>query len=126
MHQRFQVDVIFEEDKGFLSAIQNFMSNTKIPIILTTSDPGFSSVFDGRFEHYSMKKPTLVGHLSFTAFFLKLLKKKGNYKLWFQWRFYFGINILTFSCLPCNRIFFIHIIVTCWFSLLLAPMLNQN
>lgn len=56
----FQVDVVFEEDKGFLSAIQSFMSNTKIPIILTTSDLGFNSVFDGRFEHFMLKKPPVV------------------------------------------------------------------
>ena len=32
-----QVDVVFEEDKGFLAAIANFMETTKRPIILTTS-----------------------------------------------------------------------------------------
>jgi len=32
-----EVDVIFDEDAGFLSAIKTFMSTTKRPVILTTS-----------------------------------------------------------------------------------------
>lgn len=55
-----EVDVVFEEDKGFLSAIQNFMSNTKIPILLTTADPGFTHMFDGRYEQISFRRPSLA------------------------------------------------------------------
>lgn len=32
-----EVDVIFEDDTGFLSAIKTFMTTTKRPVILTTS-----------------------------------------------------------------------------------------
>lgn len=32
-----EVDVIFEDDAGFLSAIKTFMTTTKRPVILTTS-----------------------------------------------------------------------------------------
>lgn len=32
-----QVDVIFDDDTGFLSAVKTFMSTTKRPVILTTS-----------------------------------------------------------------------------------------
>jgi len=55
-----QVDIAFEEDRGFLSAIQTFMSTTKIPIILTTADPGFPSTFDGRFELMKLRRPPCV------------------------------------------------------------------
>ncbi|XP_057673840.1 ATPase family AAA domain-containing protein 5 isoform X1 [Corythoichthys intestinalis] len=55
-----EVDVIFEEDSGFLAAIKTFMSTTKRPVILTTSDPTFSTVFDGNFEEIYFKKPSLL------------------------------------------------------------------
>ena len=32
-----EVDVIFDEDSGFLAAIKTFMTTTKRPVILTTS-----------------------------------------------------------------------------------------
>lgn len=32
-----EVDVIFDDDSGFLSAIKTFMTTTKRPVILTTS-----------------------------------------------------------------------------------------
>lgn len=32
-----EVDVIFDDDSGFLAAIKTFMSTTKRPVILTTS-----------------------------------------------------------------------------------------
>ncbi|XP_064600712.1 ATPase family AAA domain-containing protein 5-like isoform X2 [Liolophura sinensis] len=52
-----EVDVVFEEDKGFWAAIQSFMNTTKRPIILTTSDSRFSHKFEGRFDHLVFKKP---------------------------------------------------------------------
>ncbi|XP_061557224.1 ATPase family AAA domain-containing protein 5 [Phycodurus eques] len=55
-----EVDVIFDEDSGFLAAIKTFMSTTKRPVILTTSDPAFSAVFDGNFEEVLFKTPSLV------------------------------------------------------------------
>ncbi|EQB78360.1 hypothetical protein CB1_000765051 [Camelus ferus] len=54
-----EVDVIFEEDAGFLSAIKTFMATTKRPVILTTSDPTFSLIFDGFFEEINFNTPSL-------------------------------------------------------------------
>ncbi|XP_069050757.1 ATPase family AAA domain-containing protein 5 [Lepisosteus oculatus] len=55
-----EVDVIFEDDSGFLAAIKTFMATTKRPVILTTSDPTFSSLFDGHFEEIHFKTPSMV------------------------------------------------------------------
>ncbi|XP_038132575.1 ATPase family AAA domain-containing protein 5 [Cyprinodon tularosa] len=55
-----EVDVIFDDDSGFLAAIKTFMSTTKRPVILTTSDPAFSSMFDGNFEEVHFKKPSVL------------------------------------------------------------------
>ena len=33
----FQVDVVFEEDKGFWAAVGSFMQNAKCPIIMTSN-----------------------------------------------------------------------------------------
>ncbi|XP_077415797.1 ATPase family AAA domain-containing protein 5 isoform X2 [Vanacampus margaritifer] len=55
-----EVDVIFDEDAGFLAAIKTFMSTTKRPVILTTSDPAFSTMFDGNFEEIHFKTPSLL------------------------------------------------------------------
>ncbi|KAI4566187.1 hypothetical protein MJG53_014864 [Ovis ammon polii x Ovis aries] len=54
-----EVDVIFEEDAGFLNAIKTFMATTKRPVILTTSDPTFSLMFDGCFEEINFNTPSL-------------------------------------------------------------------
>jgi len=53
---------VFEEDRGFWSAIQMFMSTTKIPIVLTTNNVTLSSKFDGRYEQYLFKTPSMVNH----------------------------------------------------------------
>ncbi|XP_042636415.1 ATPase family AAA domain-containing protein 5 [Orycteropus afer afer] len=55
-----EVDVIFDEDAGFLNAIKTFMATTKRPVILTTSDPTFSLMFDGCFEEIKFNTPSLV------------------------------------------------------------------
>ncbi|KAM9843976.1 ATPase family AAA domain-containing protein 5 [Aulostomus maculatus] len=55
-----EVDVIFEDDAGFLSAIKTFMTTTKRPVILTTSDPTFSTLFDGNFEEIHFKTPSVL------------------------------------------------------------------
>uniref|UniRef100_H3BBD2 ATPase family AAA domain containing 5 n=1 Tax=Latimeria chalumnae TaxID=7897 RepID=H3BBD2_LATCH len=60
-----EVDVIFDEDAGFLSAVKTFMATTKRPVILTTSDPTFSLVFDGCFEEIQFKMPSLVNVASY-------------------------------------------------------------
>lgn len=60
MNPLFQVDIVFEEDKGFWSAIQTFMNSTKIPIVLTTNDVTLSSKFEGRYEQFLFKTPSMV------------------------------------------------------------------
>uniref|UniRef100_A0A8C3SFD3 ATPase family AAA domain containing 5 n=1 Tax=Chelydra serpentina TaxID=8475 RepID=A0A8C3SFD3_CHESE len=59
------VDIIFDEDAGFLSAIKTFMATAKRPVILTTNDPTFSLMFDGYFEEISFKTPSLVNVASY-------------------------------------------------------------
>ena len=53
---------MFDEDKGFWSAVDQFMATTKVPIILTTTDNHFSekAPFGSRVEKVTMKTPTLV------------------------------------------------------------------
>ncbi|KAK1877528.1 ATPase family AAA domain containing protein 5 [Dissostichus eleginoides] len=60
-----EVDVIFDDDSGFLAAIKTFMTTTKRPVILTTSDPAFSSMFDGDFEEIIFKTPSMLDVSSF-------------------------------------------------------------
>ncbi|XP_029413767.1 ATPase family AAA domain-containing protein 5 isoform X2 [Nannospalax galili] len=60
-----EVDVIFDEDAGFLNAIKTFMATTKRPVILTTSDPTFSLVFDGCFEEINFNIPSLLNVASY-------------------------------------------------------------
>ncbi|XP_022093613.1 ATPase family AAA domain-containing protein 5-like isoform X2 [Acanthaster planci] len=58
------VDVVFEEDKGFLSAIATFLKTTKRPIVLTTSDSSFPDMFEERYEMVTFRKPpSLTTHL---------------------------------------------------------------
>nr|WKN12652.1 Atad5a [Haplophryne mollis] len=64
-----EVDVIFADDSGFLAAVKTFMTTTKRPVILTTSDPAFSAMFDGDFEEINFKAPSL----SDAGCFLRLL-----------------------------------------------------
>ncbi|NWI90671.1 ATAD5 protein, partial [Pitta sordida] len=60
-----EVDIIFDEDAGFLSAIKTFMATAKRPVILTTNDPTFSLMFDGCFEEISFRTPSLVNATSY-------------------------------------------------------------
>ncbi|XP_071329968.1 ATPase family AAA domain-containing protein 5 [Trachinotus anak] len=60
-----EVDVIFDDDSGFLAAIKTFMTTTKRPVILTTSDPAFSSMFDGNFEEIHFKTPSVLNVSSY-------------------------------------------------------------
>ncbi|XP_070580263.1 ATPase family AAA domain-containing protein 5-like isoform X2 [Ptychodera flava] len=50
-----EVDLIFEEDKGFWSAINTLMSTTKRPIVMTTSDSTFAVPIDECFLEYTFK-----------------------------------------------------------------------
>ncbi|XP_056315828.1 ATPase family AAA domain-containing protein 5b [Danio aesculapii] len=54
-----EVDVIFPEDVGFLTAIKTFMSTSKRPIILTTNDPLFGSRLKGNFDEIHFRTPSL-------------------------------------------------------------------
>ncbi|NXK32959.1 ATAD5 protein, partial [Piprites chloris] len=60
-----EVDIIFDEDAGFLSAIKTFMATAKRPVILTTNDPTFSLMFDGCFEEISFRAPSLINATSY-------------------------------------------------------------
>ncbi|NWR33581.1 ATAD5 protein, partial [Tachuris rubrigastra] len=60
-----EVDIIFDEDAGFLSAIKTFMATAKRPVILTTNDPTFSFLFDGSFEEINFRTPSLVNATSY-------------------------------------------------------------
>ncbi|XP_041634457.1 ATPase family AAA domain-containing protein 5 [Cheilinus undulatus] len=60
-----EVDVIFDDDSGFIAAIKTFMTTTKRPVILTTSDPAFSAMFDGCFEETLFKTPSVADASSF-------------------------------------------------------------
>uniref|UniRef100_UPI00358F2F26 ATPase family AAA domain-containing protein 5-like n=1 Tax=Myxine glutinosa TaxID=7769 RepID=UPI00358F2F26 len=60
-----EVDVIFDDDIGFLSAIKTFMATTKRPIVLTTNDPKFCNMFEGHYEQIIFERPSM---LSATAF----------------------------------------------------------
>ncbi|XP_013411401.1 ATPase family AAA domain-containing protein 5 isoform X2 [Lingula anatina] len=60
-----EVDVAFEEDKGFWAAIQTIMDTTKIPILLTTSDVNFSDKFEGKYEQLVFKTPSLKNTASY-------------------------------------------------------------
>lgn len=60
-----EVDIIFDEDAGFLSAIKTFMATAKRPVILTTNDPTFSLMFDGYFEEINFQTPSLINAASY-------------------------------------------------------------
>lgn len=53
-----EVDVIFDDDAGFLNAIKTFMATAKRPVILTTTDPNFSLMFECCFEEIRFKMPS--------------------------------------------------------------------
>ncbi|KAI7803414.1 ATPase family AAA domain-containing protein 5 [Triplophysa rosa] len=55
-----EVDIIFDEDTGFLAAIKTFNATTKRPVILTTSDLTFGATFDGYFEEIHFKAPSVA------------------------------------------------------------------
>ncbi|XP_043571056.1 ATPase family AAA domain-containing protein 5 isoform X4 [Chiloscyllium plagiosum] len=60
-----EVDVIFDDDAGFLSAIKTFMATAKRPVILTTTDPNFSLMFECWFEEICFKVPSLANVASY-------------------------------------------------------------
>ncbi|XP_060725039.1 ATPase family AAA domain-containing protein 5b [Tachysurus vachellii] len=60
-----EVDVVFEEDVGFLTAVKSLMCTTKRPIVLTTNDPSFGESFDGHFEKVRFKTPATESIVSY-------------------------------------------------------------
>ncbi|XP_041839835.1 ATPase family AAA domain-containing protein 5b isoform X2 [Melanotaenia boesemani] len=60
-----EVDIIFEEDVGFLAAIKTFMTTTRRPVILTTSDPSFKERFGCSLEEIIFKTPSAVNVCSY-------------------------------------------------------------
>uniref|UniRef100_UPI0037E72ED4 ATPase family AAA domain-containing protein 5b n=1 Tax=Semicossyphus pulcher TaxID=241346 RepID=UPI0037E72ED4 len=53
-----EVDVIFDDDVGFLAAIKTFMTTTKRPVILTTNDSSFKERFNCSVEKIFFKAPS--------------------------------------------------------------------
>ncbi|GAA6232351.1 ATPase family AAA domain-containing protein 5-like [Lates japonicus] len=60
-----EVDVIFDDDVGFLAAIKTFMTTTKRPVILTTNDPLFRERFNCSLEGIMFKTPSAVNVCSY-------------------------------------------------------------
>ncbi|KAM9770524.1 ATPase family AAA domain-containing protein 5b [Menidia menidia] len=60
-----EVDVIFEDDVGFLAAIKAFMTTTRRPVILTTNDPFFKERFDCSMEEIIFKTPSAANVCSY-------------------------------------------------------------
>ncbi|XP_078385185.1 ATPase family AAA domain-containing protein 5 [Cetorhinus maximus] len=60
-----EVDVIFDDDAGFLNAVKTFMATAKRPVILTTTDPNFSLMFECCFEEICFKVPSSANVASY-------------------------------------------------------------
>ncbi|XP_078693082.1 ATPase family AAA domain-containing protein 5-like isoform X2 [Branchiostoma floridae x Branchiostoma belcheri] len=76
-----EVDVVFEDDKGFLPAINTLMTTTKRPIILTTSDATFPARFEGRYEELTFKQPLqpiVTSHLQLLCLAENLPTKRAD------------------------------------------------
>ncbi|XP_034044557.1 ATPase family AAA domain-containing protein 5b [Thalassophryne amazonica] len=53
-----EVDVIFNDDVGFLAAVKTLMTTTKRPVVLTTNDPAFRWRFNCSLETIIFKTPS--------------------------------------------------------------------
>ncbi|XP_068448291.1 ATPase family AAA domain-containing protein 5b isoform X2 [Clinocottus analis] len=60
-----EVDVIFDDDVGFLAAVKTFMATAKRPVVLTTSDPSFRERFNCSVEEIVFKTPSVVDVCSY-------------------------------------------------------------
>ncbi|XP_042283266.1 ATPase family AAA domain-containing protein 5b isoform X1 [Thunnus maccoyii] len=60
-----EVDVVFEDDVGFLAAIKTFMTTTKRPVVLTTNDPSFRERFSCSLEEIIFKTPSAMNVSSY-------------------------------------------------------------
>ncbi|XP_046854959.1 uncharacterized protein LOC124447992 [Xenia sp. Carnegie-2017] len=54
-----EVDVLFEEDKGFWLAVNTIRKSSKRPIIMTASDTSAVEI-DGEYEHIKLRSPSLA------------------------------------------------------------------
>nr|WKN12656.1 Atad5b [Haplophryne mollis] len=72
-----EVDVIFEDDVGFLTAIKTFMTSTKRPVVLTTNDPSFRERFNCSLGEIVFATPSLVNVCSY----LRLVGLAENVRL---------------------------------------------
>ncbi|XP_068177688.1 ATPase family AAA domain-containing protein 5b [Antennarius striatus] len=72
-----EVDVIFDDDVGFLTAIKAFMTSTKRPVILTTNDPSFKERFSCGVEEIIFRTPSVAGVCSY----LQLVALAENVRL---------------------------------------------
>ncbi|XP_035515535.1 ATPase family AAA domain-containing protein 5b [Morone saxatilis] len=72
-----EVDVIFDDDVGFLAAIKTFMATTKRPVILTTNDSSFRERFNCTLEEIIFKTPSSVNVCSY----LQLVALAENVRL---------------------------------------------
>ncbi|KAM8771979.1 ATPase family AAA domain-containing protein 5b [Acanthopagrus schlegelii] len=72
-----EVDVIFDADVGFLSAIKTFMTTTKRPVVLTTNDPTFRERFSCSLVEIIFKTPSAVNVCSY----LQLVALAENVRL---------------------------------------------
>ncbi|XP_056264795.1 ATPase family AAA domain-containing protein 5b isoform X2 [Pseudoliparis swirei] len=60
-----EVDVIFDDDVGFLAAVKTFMTTTKRPVVLTTTDPSFRERFSCSLEEIVFKTPSAANIVSY-------------------------------------------------------------
>lgn len=72
-----EVDVIFEDDVGFLAAIKTLMTITKRPVILTTTDPMFRDRFNRSLDEIYFQTQSMADVCSY----LQLLCLAENIQL---------------------------------------------
>ncbi|XP_043970043.1 ATPase family AAA domain-containing protein 5b isoform X3 [Gambusia affinis] len=72
-----EVDVVFEDDVGFLTAIKVFMTTTKRPVVLTTNDPSFKERFGCNLDEIAFKTPPSANVCSY----LQLVCLAENFQL---------------------------------------------
>nr|XP_054607738.1 ATPase family AAA domain-containing protein 5b isoform X2 [Nothobranchius furzeri] len=60
-----EVDVIFEDDVGFVAAIRSFLTTTKRPVVLTSNDPFLRERFSCSLEEIVFKTPPAASVCSY-------------------------------------------------------------
>uniref|UniRef100_A0A3B3UJ42 ATPase family AAA domain containing 5 n=1 Tax=Poecilia latipinna TaxID=48699 RepID=A0A3B3UJ42_9TELE len=72
-----EVDVVFDDDVGFLTAIKAFMTTTKRPVVMTTNDPSFKERFGCNLDEITFKTPPSANVCSY----LQLVCLAENFQL---------------------------------------------